>query len=57
MKALHKYGLLSCLWFAMSWVEPVSGWPSAAVLLLAWLFTGGTHTLWLMYHTLGRDLR
>ena len=57
LSALHKYGLLSCLWFGMSWVESVSCWNSYLILFLVWLGMGGHHTLYIAYHTLGRDLR
>lgn len=44
-------GVGLCLSNAVSWIT-ITG-----VLLLAWLALGGYYTVYLMYHTLGRDMR
>lgn len=55
--SLNKYGFLSFLWFALSWLENESSLTTGLVLFSAWVALGGHYTLYLMYHTLGRDLR
>eukprot|EP00092_Neocalanus_flemingeri_P036124 GFUD01039329.1.p1 GENE.GFUD01039329.1~~GFUD01039329.1.p1 ORF type:complete len:650 (-),score=172.75 GFUD01039329.1:557-2506(-) len=47
------YALLSCCW----WLDLLPPAPLACLALLSYLLTGGTYTLYLLYHTVGRDLR
>lgn len=54
----QKYGFLSVVAMVMA----LSGLPSStlvfcSLLILMWLFLGGHRTIYLAYHTLGRDLR
>ena len=57
MSALHNYGILCGMWFLLSWVEFFPTTTSAGILLLTWLALGGHNTVYLLYHTLGRDIR
>ena len=47
------YTLLCCCWL----LELLSPVPLACLALLSYLLTGGNYTLYLLYHTLGRDAR
>ena len=54
----QKYGFLSVLAIAMT----LAGFPTSSVnlwlvLAVLWLFLGGHRTLYLAYHTFGRDFR
>ena len=54
----QKYGFLSVVAVVMSLTGlPASSLAFWSLLLLIWLFLGGHRTLYLAYHTLGRDLR
>ena len=54
MTPLYRYGFLSLI-FALSY--QISCWHlSVIVTTLAWLSLGGYYTLYLIYHTLPRDV-
>lgn len=50
----YKYGLLGLV--LASCLQTFSPLVAAAVTSVAWLLMGGHYTLYLMYHTLPRDL-
>ena len=50
---LTLYSLLACCWAA----HLLGTNAAAALLLLSYLVTGGNYTLYLLYHTAGRDAR
>ena len=50
---LCLYTLLCCCW----WVGLLSPVPLLCLALLSYLLTGGNYTLYLLYHTAGRDAR
>ena len=53
-----RYGGLVALWFGMRLAAPAAASAARlAALVAAWAATGGHRTLYLAYHTLGRDLR
>ena len=53
-----RYGGLAALWLAMGMALPSTAMAvKLVVLAAAWTATGGHRTLYLAYHTLGRDLR
>ena len=47
------YTLLGCC----GWLQLLSPAPLLCLALLSYLLTGGNYTLYLLYHTLGRDAR
>jgi hypothetical protein len=54
----QKYGFLSLLAATMAMTGlPGSNVTFWSVLFFIWLFLGGHRTIYLTYHTLGRDLR
>jgi hypothetical protein len=54
----QKYGFLAVLAIAMGLAGcPVWSLTYWSILLAIWLFLGGHRTIYLTYHTLGRDLR
>jgi hypothetical protein len=54
----QKYGFLSVLAAAMALVGlPDSRSAFWIILLTFWIFLGGHRTIYLVYHTLGRDLK
>ena len=54
MYPAYKYGLLGLvLAYCLQTFSPLV---AAAVISVAWLLMGGHYTLYLMYHTLPRDL-
>jgi len=54
---MKRYAFLMALAAAFYASESVQGWQLYSLLFLGWLATGGYHTCYLSYHTLGRDLR
>ena len=54
---LKRYGGLTALGVALYTMNLCHGWNLVFLMLLAWISFGGYHTLYLMYHTLWRDLR
>jgi len=53
-----KYPLLALIGLTMMGFEVPKTWTLVtSVLLASWLAMGGHKVLYLMYHTLGRDLR
>ena len=54
MKTLYKYGALAAVWAACL---QYSCWHFATIVtIISWIILGGYYTIYLMYHTLPRDL-
>ena len=57
LSTMQKYGLLGALYLGLTWSEAVSS-GSLKWLIMAAAWTGlSQNTIYLIYHTLGRDLR
>jgi len=56
MNTLTRYGVLAALAAGLSFNSWLEGWSLGVFLIVVWILTHGNF-LYLMYHTLGRDLR
>jgi len=56
MNTLTRYGVLAALAAGLSFNSWLEGWSLGVFLFVVWIFSHGNF-LYLMYHTLGRDLR
>jgi solute carrier family 27 fatty acid transporter 1/4 len=56
MNTLTRYGTLAALAAGLSFNSWLEGWSLGVFLVMAWILSHGQF-LYLMYHTLGRDLR
>jgi len=56
MNTLTRYGVLAALAAGLSFNSWLEGWSLGVFLFVVWILTHGNF-LYLMYHTLGRDLR
>jgi hypothetical protein len=52
-----RYAVLAAVAGALYMSDLVEGWYSWAIISAFWMASGGYYTLYLAYHTLGRDLR
>ena len=52
-----KYGGLAAFGFALYAMGSLNYLVIILISFLIWIVTGGHHTIYLLYHTLGRDLR